>query len=294
LQDKFAGQGMQKALKIDHSMRAVMIAIAAAIAVAVLAMLVPTAIWETLTGSTGISEIIPATAAPLGDTARALIAFCCGLTAFAVALVFALRRPAAKVKPVAVATPDAPGFVETIKARLAAFAEQRRGSGPVIKDLADLPKLRPGDAHPDAPPRRPISANADFGPLITDGEMPPVVKPAEIVAVPEVNADAPVVETPAPASIPAVSALLDRLEVAVAQREEQLKKLEALAIEQAELEPEPPAPPLAEPVEAEIIIEAKPHLEAVPASGAKIAKDDMDDALRSALETLQRMNARTR
>ena len=40
-------------------------------------------------------------------------------------------------------------------------AEARRGAGD-ITDLEDLPKLRSGDAHPDAPPRRPFSANRDL------------------------------------------------------------------------------------------------------------------------------------
>ena len=69
---------MQSKLKLDHQTQAVAMATGGAAIAAIAAMFVPTGIWETLTGSTGVSEMIPATAAPLGDTARALISFAFG------------------------------------------------------------------------------------------------------------------------------------------------------------------------------------------------------------------------
>ena len=69
---------MQSKLKLDHQTQAVAMATGGAAIAAIAAMFVPTGIWETLTGSTGVSEMIPATAAPLGDTARALIAAALG------------------------------------------------------------------------------------------------------------------------------------------------------------------------------------------------------------------------
>lgn len=274
---------MQKGLKLDGQMRALAMALGGAIVMSVIAMLVPVGVWEAITGSTGISELIPATGAPLGDTARAMIAFLFGAGTFAVLALLLLRKPseAAPVKPkVEVAEPAAVGeaeesFVAKMRGRISEFVESRR-SGPVVTELSDLPKLRAGDAHPDAPPRRPISANTDFAPVVAEPIEAVVEEPVAAVAAPVAEAEA-------------VSSMLDRLEAAVAQRQDQLAKLEVLA--QAEIaKPEIEV----EQVEAEIV-ESAPRLEAVPSEPAKASgPDEMDAALRSALETLHRMNARTR
>jgi hypothetical protein len=274
---------MQKGLKLDGQMRALAMALGGAIVMSVIAMLVPVGVWEAITGSTGISELIPATGAPLGDTARAMIAFLFGAGTFAVLALLLLRKPseAAPVKPkVEIAEPAAveeedESFVAKMRGRISEFVESRR-SGPVVTELSDLPKLRAGDAHPDAPPRRPISANTDFAPV--------VAKPVVVVAEDPIAAVAATVT-----DAEAVSSMVDRLEAAVAQRQDQLAKLEALAkteIAKPEIK--------VEQVEAEIV-EPAPRLEAVPSEPLKSSSpDEMDAALRSALETLHRMNARTR
>lgn len=299
---------MQNWLKLDGTMRAVALAIVAAIVTAVISMLVPVGIWETITGSTGISEIFPATAAPLGDTARALIAFLAGLAAFAVTAVMLMRRDTpATPKPASVTVVDAgapvatdrPSLIASAKVRLTQFIESRR-SGPVVTELSDLPKLRAGDAHPDAPPRRPISAQTDLADIASEPAPLPVV---DIEPEPAVSQPAPVAEAAleAPQPVPVVeaeaaesetvSAMVERLEAAVALREQQLAKLEAIArSEAAKPEPVSEAPV----IEIEVAPRAS-HLEAVPSEPARPARSDaMDDALRSALETLHRINARTR
>ena len=90
--------------------------------------------------------------------------------------------------------------------------------------------------------------------------------------------------------------MVDRLELAVEERQGQIAKLEALAI--AEIaKPEVLVPTAAAVSEPVIVVEPPRQtiLEAVPSQPAKdLAEDDMDAALRSALETLHRMNARTR
>jgi hypothetical protein len=274
---------MQKGLKLDGQMRALAIALGGAIVMSVVAMLVPVGVWEAITGSTGISELIPATGAPLGDTARAMIAFLFGACTFAVLALLLLRKPAqaAPEKPtVDIAEPVMPesesgSFVAKMRGRINDFVESRR-NGVVVTELSDLPKLRAGDAHPDAPPRRPISAHADFAPVVPEAVIEEAVAGAVAeVAVPSADAEA-------------VSHMVDRLEAAVAQRQDQLAKLEALA--QSEIaKPEVAV----EKVEAEIV-EPAPRLEAVPSAPTKSGPDEMDAALRSALETLHRMNARTR
>ena len=82
---------MQSKLKLDHHTRAVAMATGGAAIAAIAAMFIPTGIWETLTGATGVSEMIPATGAPLGDKARALISFTFG--ALTLAIPFFLPSP---------------------------------------------------------------------------------------------------------------------------------------------------------------------------------------------------------
>jgi hypothetical protein len=273
---------MQLSRTMNGQMRAVAMALGGAIVTSVIAMFIPVGVFENITGSTGISELIPATGAPLGDTARAMIAFGFGVLAFLLFAAPALRQPrvaaparpaAAKVEPVEQADDDTPSFFESMKAKLSDFAASRRNDN-AVTELSDLPKLRPGDAHPDAPPRRPISANTDFAELIPQPVSAPIVA----------------------AESEQVADMVDRLEAAVATRENQLSKLEAIA----KAEAAKPHAVKAEVVETEIMAPSEPafrpiRLEAVPSEPSKSSGgDEMDAALRSALETLHRMNARTR
>ena len=180
--------------KIDNQMRAWIFAFAGSAIVAVAAMFVPVRVWEMITGSTGISEMVPVAAAPLGDKARALIAFGLGAVTFIMLAAQTLRRPARSpsVADVAdnVATNDphmfnlknavfdlteeadpepSPSLAARLRGKLAAWAEARRNSSAIVT-LEDLPKLRASDAHPDAPPRRPFSAGRDLEALAAEGE----------------------------------------------------------------------------------------------------------------------------
>ncbi|MFN5822965.1 MAG: hypothetical protein ACK44T_02950, partial [Sphingomonadales bacterium] len=80
--------------EIDNQMRAWIFAFVGSAIVAVAAMFVPVRVWEMITGSTGISEMVPVAAAPLGDKARALIAFGLGAVTFIMLAAQTLRRPA--------------------------------------------------------------------------------------------------------------------------------------------------------------------------------------------------------
>jgi hypothetical protein len=143
---------------------------------AISAMLVPVGLIESVTGATGISEIIPATAAPLGDTARAVIAFLAGAFTLIAALAIMLRQNNASSMDKAYSDPVKKADALTgIKARAAAIKLPRIGLPKIglpkmpwtkneddILDLADLPRLRSFDAHPDAPARKPLSASSDL------------------------------------------------------------------------------------------------------------------------------------
>ncbi|WP_156874135.1 hypothetical protein [Sphingorhabdus lutea] len=75
----------------DFNQRMLILAMAIGMVVGALSMLIPVYWLEIVTGSLGISEIIPATAAPLGDKARALIAFGFGVLAIAASFIFLSR-----------------------------------------------------------------------------------------------------------------------------------------------------------------------------------------------------------
>ncbi len=342
---------MQFDLKLDHQSRAILLATAGAALAAIVAMLLPVGIWETLTGSTGVSELIPATAAPLGDTARALISFGFGALTFAILASVLLRRKI--VKPATEAMAKEPIVFETdamaddeeagssilakLRDRVAAFVAARRGAGDV-STLEDLPKLRSGDAHPDAPPRRPLLATRDLvDPLpaaagavesdelagdiadaeaevetidsVSHDEPAPIPEPhADVI---EANSDETAIiadstveaVVPAPQehpetpeiSISSLSEMVDRLERAMAERDHTLSQLQALAVEQsaapvASLHQVPVASITPEPV-TPVLVEQSEAAEPQP-TGSEA--EEMDAALRSALDTLYRMNARTR
>lgn len=321
-------------------------ALAISLCAAVATMFVPASVLEGFTGSSGLSEIFPATAAPLGDTARALIAFGTGAITllFALALVmrkFAGAKSAAKNGNAAVDTdPSLPenSPLSRLKDRIAAFDIKQsklpkmpwhRGEDDIF-DLADLPKLRANDVHPDAPPRRPLMASSDLA--LPNTAIDPVYPEPDMVRQdsensPENSRETTVVHTemavaemdlnlvpsgagsdaaPAP-STPSLADMISQLEASVEQRKAQLAELEIVAAGLAHETAQPIAteqmpiecvtPPENDNVDP--IPEAShPTLIAVPTPSALQEdaeiqqEDEMDVALSAALETLRRMNAR--
>jgi hypothetical protein len=162
--------------------------IAASVFAGAATMFVPTAMLESFTGATGLSEIFPATAAPLGDTARALIAFSTGALTMALTAILSNRKgpktmAAHQFKPVFTDPVEEapPSLAAKLKERLAGIGKISMPNMPWrkatdasadIRDLGDLPKLRSADSHPDAAPRRPFSAELDLGSVATEVEVP--------------------------------------------------------------------------------------------------------------------------
>lgn len=351
---------MQSKLKLDHQTRAVAMATGGAAIAAIVAMFVPTGIWETLTGATGVSEMIPATGAPLGDKARALISYTFGALTLVILTVMFLRNGNSPVRTAiaqsevetdmvepegvpAIAAIEAEtasateedlveedevvrgSLLSRLRARIAAFAEARRGAGD-ITDLEDLPKLRSGDAHPDAPPRRPFSANRDLAePEMIEAaaetvvveqvevetewvehvavEVEDVIPTAEVEALAEEPAATATVEAPAASPVAEIASLdemVSRFESALAERDTQLAHIENLASELQSSNVQPirrdmEAPLVTEPVQVEQAALRAVEVAEVPADAPqKPESEELDAALRSALETLHRMNARTR
>jgi hypothetical protein len=317
---------MDVSVKQNRQMRSMTIALGAAILAAVVAMFIPISALESITGATGLSELVPATAAPLGDTARALIAFAAGALTLALMTVLLLHKDAVAAKPVT-ADAIAAGIPEndddlatTWRERIAKIGlpSVKLPNMPWVKgeddvtELADLPKLRNGDIHPDAPARRPLSATQDLPVLdLTETAEEPYSEesvaaveaafvPTEIIAKPLVPVAAAVVFD----AQPTLDEMVAQLEASVMQRQQQLAELEIVAARLASGKPDHTIE-VAEPVDAQHIDEPaeielsaepvraeRPPLEAVPDSPAK--QDDMDDALAAALATLHRMNGTQR
>lgn len=303
----------------NSQIEAFAMAMAGATVAAVATMLVPAGVLESMAGSTGVTELVPAARAPLGDTARALIAFGTGAMTLAILAYFLSRQDSASVlRPMPFAPASAWAGDDTARSSKTRLAQIKLPSvtrlnmpwtkgDDDITELADLPKLRHGDSHPDAPPRRPLVASTDLPALDLAG-LP------EALVVPETGATDAVTACDASQQVqagqkftvrvdlePSLAEMVAQLEAAVAERQKQLAELEAVAAELASshgsVQPmtvEERSVPEAEIVtESEIIADptryGRPPLEAVPS--ASVGDDDMDLALAAALATLHRMNA---
>ena len=327
---------MDVSLKQNRQMRSLSIAMGASIIAAAATMFVPVNVLESITGATGLSEIVGAAAAPLGDKARALIAFGAGALTLAAMTVMLLRKDAGLINDdvevvAAAGFAPLPGIVEDdddgvgdgeplslmerlFRLRLPALSLPKmpwvKGEND-ITELGDLLKLRNGDIHPDAPPRRPLSATQDL-PVLDLAEMQiegfAEKQPEPLVEVDAVVLPSAVYEPSAPVEHaasdfqPSLAEMVAQLESAVNQRQQQLAALEIVA---AQLAAEKPAEDVAVPLEMQVPdvvanVETlpeparaeRPPLEAVPTSPEK--QDDMDAALTAALATLHRMNGTDR
>lgn len=162
----FATDGRQRMISLgslftDRSRIAMPIAPAVGIAVAALVafafLLMPIAVIEGMAVDSGVAALFTAAAPPFGLTARLTVAFFAalaagGVTWFGLFLVFGARAMLI-----------------------------RRGAA---ED--GVPVLRRADAHPDAPPRRPVFANSDLGTPFLDVKADPIVEtPAAPIVVTE-------------------------------------------------------------------------------------------------------------
>lgn len=311
----------------NNQMRAIVMAMAGATVAAVATMFIPAPILGSITGSTGVSELIPAAGAPLGDTARALIAFGAGaLTLAILAFVFSRQDTASSTSTSLVpasqwtADDEAPSFQDRLaRLKMPSVALPKMPwakNDDDITELADLPKLRNGDGHPDAPPRRPLVASQDL-PVIVLEEVADVstvlAEPAaKIVEPPEVhetivmqeNAEQsailqPTSENKADAE-PTLAQMVAQLEAAVADRQRQLLALEAVATQLV-------ARPA---IQRGVVEERQSDVQTIDKGGIFVENlsqdisrrnvvtsssagndDEMDSALTSALATLRRMNS---
>ncbi len=319
--------------------------IAAALVIATL----PHVYLENVVGATGLSEIIPAAAPPLGNTARGLIAVVAGLVSASAIYLFLNHKPkflgGGSDMGLAIRNNQTNETMHddgAAKSRFAVprlnlstksltkFLKKPKKSPGQVRELKDLPDVRPADRHPDAPTRQPIFASSDLGaPLAenikrfdkaepsqdaakpTSHLAPETVKPAPIKAEPEPMPKAEKVEkpegaTPVPPAASSPPPLEDLSELTIGQLvdrlESGLRRLEALekrgqsapAAEKPESASEE-EPAIAKPEVAEAPAPvAIPPLRPVEEPEADVQdkrQADMDAALKAALGTLEKMTA---
>ena len=304
----------------SHQLKTAGFALGASALAAIAMMFVPVGLLESITGATGISEMVHATAAPLGDTARAIMAFLAGALTLVAVLAVMLRteKGAANVSTAQVAQDFAEPAdrISALRAGLLSISLPKfampkmpwKKSDGDIFDLADLPKLRTLDAHPDAPARRPLSAASDLNepapvaapaPAPSTGEirfwgdaMPePAVEPvAHATACEDVADVAPIaVEvmaetkagdvaiTAAPAAPRqepqlTLAEMVAQLEAAVVQRKVQLAELEVVAADLAASNKQPTAA-----VEVEnIVVAPAVETEILPPEAPRAARPPLE------------------
>ncbi|MEH6789995.1 hypothetical protein [Parasphingorhabdus sp.] len=184
-------------------------AAAGGIAAALVVATLPHVYLEDIVGATGLSEIVPAAAPPLGNTARGLITVVAGLISASAIYLFLSHKTKsheggsamglAMRKNMITDTADSdredksrfavPKLNFSAKS-LTRFLKKPKKSPGQVTDLKDLPDIRSADRHPDAPARQPIFASSDLGaPLaekiqrfdqpLFDHDGPVVVAPAE-------------------------------------------------------------------------------------------------------------------
>ena len=204
--------------------------IAAALVIATL----PPVYLENIIGLTGISEIIPAAAPPLGNTAKALISITAGLVTTSALFIFLNRKGGSDMGLAIRAnlTTEEASTEEGVKSGLSLSkfslkkllqkpAKKGQGQKAKVMDLSDLPKLREADSHPDAPARKPIFADSDLGTPLA-GQIKPFAEPVEKeskATTPEVTPASFVAEKSL--QMPAEEAALDLSRNIFAETEEQ-------------------------------------------------------------------------
>ena len=188
----------EKLTKVKQPLMALVGGVAAALAVATL----PHGFLESIIGATGFSEILPAAAPPLGNTARGLIAVMAGLVSASIIYYFihqkgggdmsvALRKTISSNEQARLDAHESVRVAEekprftlpkfSAKSLTQLLKKPRRAPGDIM-DLADLPQLRAADSHPDAPARRPLFADSELGAPLASGP-----KPFEASSIPAVE-----------------------------------------------------------------------------------------------------------
>ena len=282
---------------------AMVIAIASGAVVATGMMFVPVGVLERLIGLTGLSNLISAASAPLGDFARAMIAYVTGAVTLGGLTVFLLRddgRTDDLQHPREMAFKSLESYRVVILNYLSTKMRWH-GKGEEIRSLSDLSRFRPVDG--DAPTHRPLVASQDLPASGWVGQptvvitAPPepaleseygatqIIEPTSVFTLPPtyeaVSLAAPKMST---------ADLVAQLETAAAVRHHQRTQLKANGTDGFAQVPDANVRKAAAVYIHDGICNEgrRPLLELVSSA---VVKDDADTALAAALATLHRMTA---
>ncbi len=140
-------------------------------AAALVMLSVPVPLLEMVVASTGLSEVVPSAAPPLGLNARAMLAGFAGMLGIGLSLALQARS-VTEVSDTELSEDEedagepakGEGKMGFALSKLTSFTRSRGRKAPVLglEAIEPMPVLRRADSHPDAPARRPIFASRDF------------------------------------------------------------------------------------------------------------------------------------
>lgn len=140
-------------------------------AAALVMLSVPVPLLEMVVASTGLSEVVPSAAPPLGLNARAMLAGFAGMLGIGLSLALQARS-ATEISGTELSEDEedagepakGEGKMGFALSKLTSFTRSRGRKAPVLglEAIEPMPVLRRADSHPDAPARRPIFASRDF------------------------------------------------------------------------------------------------------------------------------------
>ena len=282
----------------QNPVRAMSVAIIAAAIIASGMMFVPVTALEGLADLTGLSEIIPAIGAPLGDFGRAAIAYLTGavtLCGLAVLVLRQSRHGSDAGQQSALPARDGARRRDIIAYLCTKMPWQKEPHD--NHTLTDLNPFKVAEAHPDPTAPRLLFASQDLPAmgifeLVSDA----VDLPADIVEPVSGMASVPT-GAPGIAAEQSTSAMVAQLEAAVTMRQQRLDMSADTRSYGPTEAPEArheglPDPQVCDLTGVDTHEIRRPVLELV--SSASVQNDDADSALAAALATLQRMTANAR
>lgn len=285
----------------ENPTSAMTLAIVVAALVATGTMFVPATALEAITGPTGLSELIPAVAAPMSDVARAMIAYAAGamtLGGLTVMLCWPDRSHAAAYR-----TEAEPGNAARLGSDILRFLATKltwaqKADG--IHNLADLAQFQGAKTNPDTAVRLPLLASRDLPDVgMSRPDSADSCRTEKFAERGLAFSHMPMTEAvPDAMSEPSTMELVGQFEAAVAQRHQKLADIEAAASCGSLQVTEADANAVHVPQnqnDAHQVVEdddRRPVLELVASNSASDV--DADSALAAALATLHRMTANAR
>ena len=290
----------------DNTTRAMATAITSGAVVATGMMLVPMGVLEGLIDFTGLPNLVPAAGAPLGDVARAMIAYITGAVTLG-GLTVLLLRDGGRENDLQQSREMPFKTLEQYRVEILNFLSTKmpwHKEAEEVRSLSDLSRFRSVNIHADVPTRRPLFASQDLPdlglfeqPRVANAPRPEKALEAEYGETQSIEPAPPFTLPPidAPVSDAApemsTSAMVAQWETAVAARYQKRTQLEFNGSNGPGQTSHAKANRTSAPENHDAVPgeNRRPLLELVSSSVVK--DDDADTALAAALATLHRMTA---